>query len=346
MKILLTGGGTAGHVMPHIALLKDFKNHFDEIIYIGSKTGIEKSIIEENKIKYFPITTTKFVRKKILKNLPIPFKLAKGLHEAKQIIKTEKPDVLFSKGGFVSLPVVLACHSLKIPIVIHESDLSMGLANKIASKYANKVCTTFKETSNNLKQKSIHTGSPMREDNSTFTHNFPNKKPIITIIGGSSGAVALNNAVVMALPKLSEKYNIIHIVGKNNKTNINNNSYMQIEFTNSIISIFKQSHIVISRAGSNTIFELLNLQIPMILVPLPKGNSRGDQEENAKYFEKYGLATILPQNQLNTKTLLESIETTEKNIDALKQNMQKHKTQNSNTLVLNTILNEIAQKKF
>jgi len=337
MKIALTGGGTAGHVTPHLALLPELKKHFNSIIYIGSKTGIEKNIITAENIKYYSTTTTKFVRKHFFKNITIPFKLIRAIKEAKHILKTEKPDVIFSKGGFVSLPTVIAGHKLHIPIVIHESDLSIGLANKIASRYAKVVCTTFEKTASMLKN-GIYTGSPIRYNKYGFISHFDSHKPIITITGGSSGAKALNSIVHQSLEDLCKKYNIIHITGRGNSVNNKRDGYMQIEFTDSILSIFEQSHIVISRAGSNTIFELLNFGIPSILIPLPKGNSRGDQIDNAKYFEERGYAKVLSQDTLSPTTLMQSIAEIETNYNQYKSKLKKAHLPDSTQLILTEIL--------
>jgi len=337
MKIALTGGGTAGHVTPHLALISELKKHFSDIIYIGSKSGIEKEIIGTQGIKYYSTTTTKLVRKHFLKNLTIPFKLLHAIREAKKILKIEKPNVIFSKGGFVSLPTVLAGHRLHIPIIIHESDLSLGLANKIASRYADVVCTTFKSTATSLKN-GLYTGSPIRTNTIEFKNPFHNSKPIITITGGSQGAQTINKIIRQNLPTLCKDYNIIHIVGRGNSIHSTQKGYVQIEFTDNILSIFRQSHIVISRAGSNTIFELLKLKVPMLLIPLPKGNSRGDQVDNAHYFKSNGFAEVLQQNELNSTSLLAAINHIENNYASYKNNMGREPLPDSKNLIINEIL--------
>lgn len=337
MKIALTGGGTAGHVTPHLALLPELKQHFNDIIYLGSENGIEREIISKYNIRYFSTTTTKLIRKNIFKNLSIPFKLLKGIKEAKKILKSEKPNIIFSKGGFVSLPAVIAGHKLGIPIIIHESDLTMGLANKIASKYADIVCTTFEETAKKIKDKGLYTGSPIRKTDSSFTNPFNNHKPILTITGGSQGAKTINTAVRNNLDNLLNQYNIIHIVGKGNLENINRKGYKQIEFTDDILSIFRNSHIVVSRSGSNTIFELLKLGIPMILIPLPKGNSRGDQIDNAKYFESKGYAKILLQENLTNESLIKIINEMEEDIKDIQKSLKMALIPNSVNLIIDKI---------
>ena len=346
MKILLTGGGTAGHVMPHLALLDDFRKHFDSIIYIGQENGIEKDIIEKEKdIKYFPITTTKFVRKKILKNLLIPIKLIKGINGAKKVIKQEKPNVVFSKGGFVSLPVVIAAKKLKVPVIAHESDLEMGLANKISKPVATVVCTTFEKTANSVKNKGKYTGSPMRKDMfkdkklSKEKLGITTTKPILVITGGSQGSKAINNKIREELKQITDKFYVIHLTGKNNiDDKINIKDYKQIDFTLDMGTILSCADIVVSRAGSNTIFELATLRKPMLLIPLPKGNSRGDQVDNAKYFNSQGYANFVTEEQLEHNALLPYILETYNEKDILINNLNKANIKAGNDELLKVIL--------
>lgn len=325
MNIVLTGGGSAGHVTPNIALLPYLKKQFKTISYIGSKDGIEKQLIEKQKIPYYSITTCKLVRSFNLKNFLLPLKLLKGIVEAKKILKKLKPNIIFSKGGFVSVPVVIAAHQLKIPIIAHESDYSLGLANKIIYNFCNIMCFTFNNVPSKYKSKSIVTGSPIRQDIiSKNKINFKNNKKTILIMGGSLGAKAINELIFNNIDQLLNKYNIIHIVGKNNLNNElkTKNNYIQFEYTNNIGELFNSCNIVISRAGSNTIFELLALNKPMILIPLPKTSSRGDQIENAKYFKINNYANVIYQENLTINILLNTIEKT------LNSNYNKQLTQN------------------
>jgi len=346
MKILLTGGGTAGHVIPHIAMLDNFKKYFDSIIYVGSHNGIEKDIIQKQNLKYYPITTTKFVRRKILKNLSIPFKLIKGINDAKKIIKQEQPNIIFSKGGFVSLPVVIAAKKLKVPVVAHESDLKIGLANKLSKPSATVICTTFERTADSIKNKGLHTGSPMRLDMVKNKQDCLNKlnittnKPILVITGGSLGAQNINKKVREELYNILKKYYVIHLTGKNN---INNNllslkDYKQVDFTNDMGTILSCADVVVSRAGSNTIFELAVLKKPMLLIPLPKGNSRGDQEDNAKYFNELGYANFVTEEQLETSSLLSHINQTLKESQMLTNNLKNANIQPGNKKIIEIIL--------
>jgi len=349
MKILLTGGGTAGHVMPHIAMMDDFRKNYHKIIYIGSKNGIERDIIANQKdVLYYPITTTKFIRKKILKNLLIPFKLIKAIKEAKKIIKEENPNVIFSKGGFVSLPVVYAAKRLKVPVVAHESDLNMGLANKLSKPSATVICTTFKKTADEIQKKGIYTGSPMRLDllnknkiTSKEKLGIKTSKPILVITGGSQGSKRINEKIRYDLKALTKIFYVIHLTGKGNIDEKLKKypDYMQIEFTEDMGTILSCSDIVVSRAGSNTIFELATLQKPMLLIPLPKGNSRGDQVDNAKYFNNQGFANFVTEEQLQTSSIYNHIIQTLKESKKLTENLKKANIQPGNKKLLEIIKN-------
>lgn len=339
--IVLTGGGTAGHVMPHIALLPELKKHFDKIVYIGTN-AIEKQIAKEYKIEFYEIKATKFIRKNVCKNFLLPFKLISSIHKSKKLLKEIKPDVIFSKGGFVALPVVIAGKKLGIPTLSHESDMSMGLANKIILKYCNEMITSFSVTAKNNK-KCIFIGSPIRQE--IFNGNkqkakevckFEKYKTTILCFGGSLGAKALNDIIVQSVNTLSQKYNIIHITGKDNKTNIKNPSYYQTEFASNIQDFFALSDIVVSRAGANSLFELLAIKKPMILIPLPKGNSRGDQIENAKYFQKNGWAKVILQEDLTKSKFISTIENLD--IKKLQENMRNSPYDNANKKIVNQIL--------
>lgn len=306
--IILTGGGTAGHVTVNINLQNELKKHFDKVIYIGSENGIEKKLIQnQTPFTYTSIPTVKLVRRKVFKNLAIPFKLLKAVKEAKTILEKEQPCVIFSKGGYVGLPVVIAAKKLNIPVVCHESDFTMGLANKIAKKYANVICTNFESTAIKNGKKCVWTGMPLPMSNLSKNEakeklNIKTNKPVLLVTGGSLGAKALNEFVFKNIHELTKEYFVIHLVGKNNlNKNLILNNYMQIEFSNDMKTIFKATDYAISRAGANTIFELLSNKILSIFVPLPKKVSRGDQIENALYLDKQGCAKALFQEDLTLK---------------------------------------------
>lgn len=313
-KIIFTGGGTGGHIMPNLAIIDEIKNKY-EIKYIGSKNGMEREIITQNKIPYFEITTCKLKRSLSPSNLLIPFKLMKGICEAKKILKKEKPDLLFSKGGFVSVPVVLAAKSLKIPIVSHESDYSIGLANKFTSKYSKAVCTSFEDTCKKIKN-GVYTGSPIRKEILQGNKNNVSSKlsldknlPTLLIVGGSLGSQSINAIIQNYAEEISKKFNIVHIAGKNNDIKSNIKNYNIINFAQNIQDYYDLADIVITRGGSNVIFELLALKKPMIIIPLEK-SSRGDQVLNANLFEKENLAIKLLENEIenNGKLLLKKLD--------------------------------------
>ncbi len=348
--IVLCGGGTAGHVMPNIALLKYLKKHFKNIYYIGSHNGIEKEIVlQQPDVKYFEITAVKLIRGLNLKNLTIPFKLIKGYTQSKKILSELKPDIIFSKGGYVSVPVTFAAKALHIPVVAHESDFNLGLANKLILKTCNKMCCSFEETAKTLKGKGIFTLSPIRD--SLLTGNketakkacgFNNLKPTILVIGGSLGSKAINEVMFKISDKIIKNFNVIHIVGKGNlNKNIKNKDYYQIEFTPNIADYFALADLVISRAGSNAINEFLVLNKPMLLIPLPKGNSRGDQILNAKNFTEKGLALTLNQEDLTENTLLNKITELKNCSGTIKQNQLKYKGKNGTENIVKVILDTV-----
>lgn len=323
--IILTGGGTGGHIIPHLAILPILRKNFDKIYYFGTN-GLEKELLKrESDVIFVEITAHKLNRKNILKNFALPFKLLKSIKDIKRKMREINPDVIFSKGGFVSVPVCLAGKSLGVPIVSHESDLTLGKANKLIYKLCTKFCTTFEKTAENLK-KGVCTGSPIR--NSLFTGNkakgyklcnFTESRPTVLFTGGSTGAQALNDVVFSSLPVLTKKYNVIHLVGKNkgDKKYANTKNYCQMEFCPDIEHLFAVSDVVVSRAGSNAIFELLALNKKMILVPLPKGTSRGDQVENAKYFKEKNYAEVIFQEDLTPETLITALDNAQKKSRAL-----------------------------
>ena len=304
-RIILTGGGTAGHVTPNIALLPRLKELGYDIQYIGSYTGIEKELIEPFGIPYHGISSGKLRRYFSVQNFTDPFRVLKGFREAHKLIRQLKPDVIFSKGGFVSVPVVLAGKRCKVPVIIHESDMTPGLANKIAIPSAAKVCCNFPETLKSLPEgKAVLTGSPIRQELLSGNKiaamdmcHFTSDKPVILVIGGSLGAVAVNNAVREALPELLKDFQIIHLCGKGkmDESLKDVEGYCQFEYIkNELRNLFALADIVISRAGANAICELLALHKPNLLIPLSANASRGDQILNARSFERQGFSLVLP----------------------------------------------------
>ena len=316
--IVLTGGGTAGHVTPNIALIPRLQELGYQISYIGSYNGIEKKLIEEMKIPYYGISSGKLRRYFDVKNFTDPFRVLKGFSEARKLMKELSPDIVFSKGGFVTVPVVLAAKKCKIPAIIHESDMTPGLANKLCIPSAAKVCCNFPETVSCLPEgKAVLTGTPIRQEllkgdkvqALNFT-GFSAAKPTILIIGGSLGSVAVNNAVRSILPQLLEKFQVIHLCGKGklDESLKNTPGYVQYEYIEKeLADLFALSDIVISRAGANAICELCALRKPMLLIPLSANASRGDQILKARSFEKLGYSMVLEEETLQDQLLLDTV---------------------------------------
>lgn len=317
-KIIMTGGGTAGHVTPNIALFPALKEEGYEISYIGSYNGIEKELIKKQGIEYFGISSGKLRRYFDVKNFTDPFRVMKGYSEAKKILKHTKPDVVFSKGGFVTVPVVYAAKKLHIPVIIHESDLTPGLANKLAIPNATYVCHNFPETANHLpEEKSRLTGCPIRKElfegdreKGLKFLGFQGNKPVLMIIGGSTGAKVINETVRESLGILTQRFDIVHLCGKDKlDTNYNDVAgYKQFEYiSDELNDIFAASDVVISRAGANAICELLALCKPHLLIPLSANASRGDQILNAKSFKKQGFSEVLEEENMTKDTLCENL---------------------------------------
>ena len=311
--ILMTGGGSAGHVTPNIALLPALRKEGYTIHYIGTADGIEKNLIAEQKdVIYHEIAAGKLRRYFSIKNLSDPFRVIKGVSQAKKIIKTVKPDVVFSKGGFVSGPVVMAAKK-KCPVICHESDYTPGLANKIASRYADTVCVTFEDTLKYTgKKHAVHTGTPIRselfegkrEKGLEFT-GFSGSKPIILVMGGSLGALALNDGIRAALPTLGRKFDIIHLCGKGKlDETIDSPAYRQYEYISAELpDLMAATDLVVSRSGANAVFEFLALAKPALFIPLPLEASRGDQILNANYVCNKGYAMQMEQKDVTPETL-------------------------------------------
>ncbi len=347
-RIVLTGGGTAGHVTPLIALLPALTNENYDIHYIGSYDGIERKLIEEYHIPYYGISSGKFRRYLDLKNFTDPFKVIKGYREARKILKKLKPDILFSKGGFVSVPVVLAAKKLRIPVIIHESDMTPGLANRIAIPAAKRVCANFPETMEHLpKEKAVLTGTPIRKE--LFIGNkikgldfcgFTANKPVLMVIGGSTGSRVINDVVRGLLPTLLRDYQVIHLCGKGNidPKLADTKGYAQFEYIKEELSdLFAASDIVISRAGANAICEILSLRIPNILIPLGLNASRGDQILNAESFENQGYSYLLMEENLTISSLLDAIKTVMGNRQEYIKAMNKSELNNSIDTIMNLI---------
>ncbi|HGO4140783.1 TPA: undecaprenyldiphospho-muramoylpentapeptide beta-N-acetylglucosaminyltransferase [Staphylococcus aureus] len=335
-KIAFTGGGTVGHVSVNLSLIPTALSQGYEALYIGSKNGIEREMIESQlpEIKYYPISSGKLRRYISLENAKDVFKVLKGILDARKVLKKEKPDLLFSKGGFVSVPVVIAAKSLNIPTIIHESDLTPGLANKIALKFAKKIYTTFEETLNYLpKEKADFIGATIREDlKNGNAHNgyqltgFNENKKVLLVMGGSLGSKKLNSIIRENLDALLQQYQVIHLTGKGLKDDqVKKSGYIQYEFVKEdLTDLLAITDTVISRAGSNAIYEFLILRIPMLLVPLGLDQSRGDQIDNANHFADKGYAKAIDEEQLTAQILLQELNEMEQERTRIINNMKSY----------------------
>ncbi|UNK16269.1 undecaprenyldiphospho-muramoylpentapeptide beta-N-acetylglucosaminyltransferase [Paenibacillus sp. N3/727] len=354
-KIIFTGGGSAGHVTVNLALIPKFIEAGWSTGYIGSNNGIEREIVSSiSNVSYYSISTGKLRRYLDFQNIKDPFKVVRGVFQAFQIIKSQKPDIVFSKGGFVSVPVVIGAWLNKIPVIIHESDLTPGLANKLAIPFASVICTTFPETANSLgKNKCHYVGPVLREKlkqgnaerGRIFTGFTKRGKPTILIMGGSLGARSINQVVRDSLSKLTEHFQIVHLCGKGQlDSSLTNSDYRQYEYINEELpDILAMCDFVISRAGSNSIFEFLYFKKPMILIPLTKEQSRGDQLLNAASFERNGYCKVLHEEHLSTETLLEYIDKISQNKEVFIRNMSQLEPKDALSIVYNLII-ETAQK--
>ena len=336
-KIVMTGGGTAGHVTPNIALFDSLQKDGYEIHYIGSYEGIEKGLIEDKKIPYYGISSGKFRRYRSWKNLTDPFRVLHGFFQARRLLGRLRPNVVFSKGGFVSVPVVMAAKTRHIPVIIHESDLTPGLANKLAMPSATKVCCNFPETLPYLpKEKAVLTGSPIRQEllhgNKQAAKDFcgfTDDLPILMVMGGSIGSVYINNAIRGCIDTLLTKYQIIHLCGKGNidESLKDKKGYAQFEYiSENLPDLFAAADLVVARAGANSICELLALHKPNILIPLSRNASRGDQILNANSFAKQGFSSVLEEEEVTSEKLMATIDDVmahrSKYIDAMKNSGQ------------------------
>ena len=334
-KIVLTGGGSSGHVTPNIALLPELKKAGYSISYIGSRNGIEKQLMEKEGIDYYHISTGKLRRYFDIKNFTDMFRVADGFRQAVALMGKLKPDLVFSKGGFVSCPVVWAAWLRRVPVVIHESDMTPGLTNKLSMPFAKKVCYTFPESEKHLPaDKGIRTGLPIREallrgiaSEGRRICNFTDTKPVILVIGGSLGSEKINSAVRSILELLLKEFQICHICGKGNvKPELAGiPGYIQFEYVNEEQPhIYAMADIAVSRAGATVLYELLALKKPNILIPLSKASSRGDQILNSQSFEKQGFSAVLPEEQLNGEKLRELIQRVFTHRSAYIQAMERH----------------------
>ena len=359
-KIVLTGGGTAGHVTPNIALLPSLREQGYEISYIGSYDGIEKQLIEAEGIPYYGISSGKLRRYFDLKNFTDPFRVQHGYHQALRLLGRIKPDIIFSKGGFVSVPVVSAARARRIPVIIHESDMTPGLANKLAFPSATRVCCNFPETMQYLPAgKAVLTGCPIRKELLSgdpekgremcgFTSEQARRMPVLLIIGGSQGSVAVNTLVRRNLPSLLKQFCVIHLCGKGNldPALTETEGYVQFEYIREELpDLFALSDIVISRAGANAICELLALRKPSLLIPLPLSASRGDQVLNAKSFLAQGFSEMLEEETMTDDLFLHTVEKIWQNRETYVNAMNKSESSDAVGTIMRLIEEVSSAKK-
>ncbi len=355
-RIVLTGGGTAGHVTPNMALIPSLKEEGYDIHYIGSYKGMERKLIEDIGIPYHGISSGKLRRYFDLKNFSDPFKVMKGYFEASHLLRKLKPDIVFSKGGFVTVPVVLAARRRKIPVIIHESDITPGLANRISIPSATKVCCNFPETLKHLPaEKAVLSGSPIRQE--LFSGNreeglkicgFDGSKPVLLVMGGSLGAVAVNKAVRASLDTLTSRFHVVHLCGKGNldESKLDYPDYKQFEYAKSeLMHIFAATDMIVSRAGANAICEILALKIPNILIPLPASQSRGDQILNANSFEKSGYSYVLNEEELTSDTLNKAVQYVYDEREEYIQAMSESELNNAIEIIMKLIKENAKKKK-
>jgi UDP-N-acetylglucosamine--N-acetylmuramyl-(pentapeptide) pyrophosphoryl-undecaprenol N-acetylglucosamine transferase len=356
--IVFTGGGSAGHVTPNMALIEVLIKDNFKIHYIGSTTGIEKKLIESMGVDYSSIATGKLRRHWTFKHFTEPFKIVLGIFQAYRLLARLKPVIVFSKGGFVSFPVILAAWLQRIPVVSHESDMTPGLANRMALPFVRKLCVNFPQTVKYFKDNSrvYITGTPVRqallrgdESRGYNLTNFDQNKPILLVIGGSLGAKKINDLLRQILPQLLEKYQIIHICGKGNlDTNlIGLQGYIQYEFVeNELGDLFSISDMIISRSGANALYEILTLNKPHLLIPLSTQASRGDQIHNAEHFVKQGVSLMIKEEELSAEKMINKIKEVLDNKEILQKNIACLGFSSATNNVLDVILSTIESDQF
>ena len=347
-KIVLTGGGTAGHVTPNLALIPRLMNDGWEVHYIGAANSAEQALITQVPgVQYHTVSVGKLRRYFDPKNFSDPFRVIRGIRQATQIIHKIKPNVVFSKGGFVSVPVVYGAKFNGVPVVIHESDMTPGLANKLCAPIAKVECCTFPEAVKYTRGKGVHTGTPIRPEilsgdraRALKRFGFNENRPVLMVVGGSSGAQAINVAVWRALPRLTENFQVLHLVGKGNRnasfTGMDN--YAQYEYLNDeMADAYACADIIVSRAGANALCEILAARKPALLIPYPKSASRGDQVLNAESFRARGLSHVMMQEDMTPDTLVKAIEDLYHDRGTLYQAMDAEPTANGIDAVLEQI---------
>lgn len=319
MKIIFTGGGTAGHVMVNRILIPFLQRKDPDcnIAYIGSHKGMERQMISElSNVPFYGISTGKLRRYFSLKNVLDVFRVIKGFFDSIKILKEERPQLIYSGGGYVVVPVVWAARCLRIPVLLRETDFTVGLANRLCMPYAKEMFVTFPDTQQKIQSvTSSFPGMIVRpelfDSHSRFELNISDNKPICLVIGGSQGAMRINRIIWESLPSLKKSYTVLHICGRGNKNAMypDTEHYRQIEFTDEIGMYLNLADVVITRSGSNATIEGLSLGKRMVCIPIPGRSSRGEQELNAEFAVLHGNAVLLRESKLTEETLLCSIQT-------------------------------------
>lgn len=351
-RILLTGGGSAGHVSVNLALIPRLQAAGWQVDYIGSEKGIERTLIEGLPgVHYEAVSTGKLRRYFDWKNIMDPVHVMKGVLQAYRIIRKRKPSVIFSKGGFVSVPVVIGGWMNRIPVIIHESDLTPGLANRIAIPFATRVCLTFAETEQRVPiDKATYVGAVIRAElfegqatKGLMLCDFVRSKPVLLIMGGSLGSQRVNGAIRSVLPELLKDFQVVHICGQGNlDERLKMRGYKQFEFLkDELPSVMAMADIVLSRAGANAIFEFLALHKPMLLIPLSLEASRGDQIANARSFERQGYAHVLQEADAQGDALVAAVRALYASREEIVRQMEAHPHEDA-LLRLLQVIEEIA----
>ncbi len=317
--IVLTGGGTAGHVTPNLALIPRLQADGWTVHYIGAANSPEQELIARvPDVTFHAISVGKLRRYFDLKNLTDPFRVVKGIGQAAGIIRRLRPNVVFSKGGFVSVPVVYGAKLNGVPVVTHESDMTPGLANRLCMPFSKVQCCTFPEAVTHCKGKGVHTGSPIRpeilqgrREDGLKRFDFNEYRPVLMVVGGSSGAQAINECVREALPALTQSFQVLHLCGKGNYLAELDGTpnYVQVEYLNEeMADAYACADVLISRAGANALCEILALRKPALLIPYPLSASRGDQVMNAESFQERNFSRVLAQEDMTPETLVKHID--------------------------------------
>lgn len=328
--LVCTGGGTAGHVIPAIPVMQRARREGMQVSFVGSRSGLEERLLEGEGVAYYGISSGKLRRYLSRENLADVFRVLAGMWQAWRLLGRLRPDVVFSKGGFVSFPVVFAAWLRRVPVVAHESDLSPGLANRLSLPFIRTLCVTFAETrAPRFEGRRVVTGTPLRpallegraERGRDLIGVGPDRR-VLLVTGGSLGADAINRAVRDALPALLEDFDVVHVCGAGKRAGLELAGYHQFEYvTDDWGDLLAAADLVVSRAGANTLFELLALGKPALLIPLSPRVSRGDQVENAGLAAAKGYARVLSEDDLDPDALVESVRALQRDVAVVRERL-------------------------